>query len=94
MRLVYLDSAAADLRWFKQYYSEVFTEGRVKADQQFLATQKLLKANAFIGQVSEYSKEVREHQIPRTPFTVIYRVVEDRIEVLRVVDGRSDWRGR
>jgi hypothetical protein len=23
----------------------------------------------------------------------VYRVLEDRVEVLRVVDGRSDWRG-
>jgi plasmid stabilization system protein ParE len=93
MRLIYLKTAAADLRWFKHYYINVFPEGRMKADQQFLATQKLLKANPYIGQPSDFAEGTREHHVPRTPFAFVYRVVEDRVEVLRVVDGRSDWRG-
>lgn len=93
MKLVYLKTAIADLRWFKHYYMTVFPEGRLKADQQFSATQKLLKVNPYIGQPSELSETVREHPVPRTPFTCVYRVVGELIEVLRVVDGRSDWRG-
>lgn len=32
----------------------------------------------------------RRNGIPRTPFSVTYRVTGDRIEVLRVHDERSD----
>ena len=93
MKLVYLKTAIADLRWFKLYYMTVFPEGRVKADQAFLATQRLLKANPYIGPPSDFGETIREHPVPRTPFTFVYRVRGEQIEVLRVVDGRSDWRG-
>jgi plasmid stabilization system protein ParE len=93
MKLIYLKSAAPDLRWFKHYYMNVFPEGRVRADQQFMVTQNLLKANPYLGQPSDFAESAREHHLPRTPFTFVYRVRDDRIEVLRVVDGRSDWRG-
>ncbi len=93
MKLVYLKSAIADLRWFKHYYTTVFPEGRVKVDQALLTTQKLLKTNPSIGQPSDFGETIREHPVPRTPFAFVYRVHDEQIEVLRVVDGRSDWRG-
>ena len=36
---------------------------------------------------------VREFAIQRTPFSVIYRVIDDPIEVLRIRDRRGDRSG-
>ncbi len=91
MKIIYLASASPDLRWFKQYYMRVFPAGRENADKHFLATQTTLKNNPLIGHPSESVAGAREFSIARTPFSFIYRVQEDRIEVLRVIDNRSDW---
>lgn len=91
MRLLFLAQAKHDLRWFKRYYIDAFPEGRKKTDEQFLRAQQLLSANPHIGHLSEKVEGARELHIRRTPFTFIYRPFKDRIEILRVVDERSDW---
>ncbi|KGF68195.1 hypothetical protein LL06_17875 [Hoeflea sp. BAL378] len=93
MRLVFLASSAPDLRWFKTYYIRAFPEGKAMAEKRFLAVQHLLKANPHIGHPSQKVEGAREHHVARTPFTVIYRVMADRIEILRILDMRSDWAG-
>ena len=89
MKIVFLASSIPDLRWFKNYYTRVFPEGRAKADSQLLATKKTLAANPFAGQPCEGIERAREYHILRTPFTFIYHVRPDRIEVLRVLDMRG-----
>ena len=89
MRIVYLESAEADLHWFKRYYTQVFPEGRKKADAQFLHTQQLLRENPMMGHLVEDIRGVREHHVTRTPFSFVYRLQGDRIEVLRVMDKRA-----
>lgn len=91
MILVFLAKAKADLRWFKQYYTNVFPEGKTNADKQFLLIQKTLKTNPFIGYPSEAVENVREFPVHNTLFVFLYRVQESRIEILRVIDARSDW---
>jgi toxin ParE1/3/4 len=92
VRLVYLASAEADLRWFKLYYTRTFPEGRKMADAQFLHTQQLLRENPMMGHAIEEIPGVREHHVPRTPFSFVYRLRDDRIEVLRVQDKRAGKR--
>lgn len=82
-----------DLRWFKTYYIKAFPEGKATADKRFIAVQQLLKANPYIGHPSEKIEGAREHRVLRTPFNFLYRVLDDRIEILRVLDTRSDWNG-
>lgn len=89
MKIVYLASAKKDLRWFKQYYMQVFPQGREKADNHFLKTQQAIKENPKIGHPSERVATARELHIHRTPFTFIYRINGDYLEILRVLDGRS-----
>ena len=91
MNIVFLASAAPDLRWFQRYYMTVFPEGRRKADQQFQTLQKLLLTHPNIGERVEDFPNAREFPIQRTPFSVIYRVQGDRIEVLCVLDQRSGY---
>jgi toxin ParE1/3/4 len=89
MRLVFLPQSAQSLTWFRKYYEQVFPEGAIKAKTQFNAMKQVLLAHPFIGQQIE-GRESRIYHISRTPFSVIYRLREDRIEVLTVFDNRSD----
>jgi len=89
MRIVYLPSTRPDLLWFRQYYQVVFTEGDAQARVHFHAMQRLLISNPYIGRKVDGQQNVRELQIARTPFSVIYRVTTNQIEVLRVWDSRQ-----
>ena len=92
MNIVFLASTVADLRWFKRYYVSVSPEGKSKAVKQFLAILNLLKSNPRMGEYSTEHENVREYPVLQTPFTFVYRIREDRIEILRVADNRSNWR--
>lgn len=91
MKIVFLPSSKADLRWFKQYYINVFPEGRRNADQQYQALLRILKATPMAGRPAHGFASAREFPMQRTPFTVIYRVEADRIDILRVLDQRSAY---
>lgn len=89
MHIVYLESAADDLVWMRHYYEKVCPEGRIKAQKQFHATELLLSATPYIGHPT-HRKGVREFSIPKIPFSYIYRIQQDRIEVLRIWDERQE----
>ncbi len=89
MKIVYLRSAAQDITWFRGYYRSVFPAGRNKARDSLRSIQVLLAANPYIGHVSEAHKDVLEFHIKHTPFSLIYRVTETQIEVLRLWDERQ-----
>lgn len=89
MKVVFLTSAKPGLRWFKLYYTRVFPEGRDKANQQFAKMQKVLAAAPLIGKpVGKASS--RSYSVPRTPFSVIYRVAAGKVEILHVMDQRAE----
>lgn len=90
MKLVFLPSTRADLAWMRSYYTRVFPEGARRAAVQYARTRNLLRRNPLIGHVVEDIEDIREYSIPRMPFSFIYRVVDDRIEILRVWDQRGD----
>ena len=91
MKLVFLQSCTSDLVWMRRYYRSVFPQGSVLAQQQFIKTKNLIKTNPYIGEAIPEFEGAREFPVIRTPFSIIYRIHEGRIEVLRVVDNRSDW---
>ncbi len=43
MKLVFLASSIDDLRWFKQYYMNVFPEGKEKSQQAILSASESFK---------------------------------------------------
>ncbi|MGL5138650.1 MAG: type II toxin-antitoxin system RelE/ParE family toxin, partial [Beijerinckiaceae bacterium] len=67
--------------------SQVFPAGANNAAQHFMAVLKALMAHPNMGE--PVRNGVRRLPIPRTPFSIIYRIRADRIEVLRVRDQRS-----
>ena len=89
MKIVFLDTAIPDIQWFRFYYRSVFPDGSAKARAQLQAMQALLAANPYAGHPCDTGQPVRELTIPRTPFTLIYRVTATRIEILRLWDSRQ-----
>ena len=91
MKIVFLASSHNDLRWLKRYYVSVFPQGQTKADKQFLTTLSVLRQNPLVGHPSEMINGAREFLISPTPFSFLYRVTKEHIEIMRVIDGRSNW---
>jgi len=89
MKIVYLPSARDDLVWMRTYCTRVFPEGSARARAHFRSAQHMLAANPEIGRTTDVAT-VRELQVARTPFSIIYRINRGRIEVLRVWDGRAE----
>jgi plasmid stabilization system protein ParE len=89
MKIVFLETAAQDIAWFRFYYRSVFPEGAQRAGQHFKAVQATLAANPYAGHPSETGRPVRELSLPKTPFVLIYRVTPLQIEVLRLWDSRK-----
>jgi plasmid stabilization system protein ParE len=88
MRAVYLKRALRDLTWWRDYYENVFPEGKDNAYRQFEKTIGLLCGNPYLGHPTGRSR-LREFSIPRMPFTLIYRIDGDVLRIARVVDQRS-----
>ena len=88
MNIVFLPSTRKGLRWFRQYYMSVFAEGKMNADKQFLAMKRVLVTTPDAGRPI-VGTDCRISGVPRTPFSVIYRLVDDRVEVMYVYDQRA-----
>ena len=58
------------------------------ADRQFQSMKMVLLTTPEAGRAIG-SKNYRIYAIPRTPFSVIYRVVIDRVEIMYIHDQRS-----
>ena len=91
MKLKFLDSTVADLKWMRFYYRRVFPDGAVNAKQQYFKVSRAILENPLIGHASESISGAGEFHISRTPFSFLYRVAKDHIEIMRVIDGRSNW---
>lgn len=89
MKLVYLPCTVSDLQWMRAYYTSVFPDGLQKAQAQFRATETLLQQNPRIGKQTDFP-DVHELVITRTPLSVIYRLTDDQIQILRIWDNRAD----
>jgi len=93
MRIVFLASAQRDLAWFRKYYENVFPEGAAGARREYLRILSVLKDNPRIGRPAE-SDGNRELVVPRTPFLLLYRLANGRIEVIHLRDGRAAGQAR
>ena len=77
--------------WFRSYYSRVFPAGQGSAKTQLRRMIQLISEHPEIGHVPDDFSEALEHPISRTPFTMIYRVKDNEIQILRVLDQRSEY---
>lgn len=89
MQIVYLSSTKDDLLWLRHYYEKISPEGRQHTQKQFHAIESLLLTTPLIGHQSHYDENTLEFSIPKTPFSYIYRVKNNEIQILRIWDERQ-----
>lgn len=89
MRIAFLRSSGAGVKWFNRYYRVRFPEGASRAAARMQRALAILRDNPEIGHLTP-EPPLRQLTIPNTPFHLIYRVAADRIEILRVIDGRAN----
>lgn len=89
MNIVYLESCAKDLAWVRHYYANIFPLGKQNAAVQFRKVRAAILANPDIGVTVGFGENVREFHVVKTPFSYLYRIQTDCIEVLRIFDNRS-----
>lgn len=89
MQIVYLPSTRAGLAWLRRDYATVFPAGSARAKQRFHAMERVLRKYPQAG-YSTTVAGVRRLVIPRTPFSLVYRVTAERIEILDVRDDRRE----
>lgn len=97
MKLVWLGSARRDLENIRHYYSkEAGREVSARVLQKIVHSAKLLIDQPYLGQASAISDEIREWQVTKLPYLLPYRIVDDRIEILRVFHESqqqpTDWK--
>jgi toxin ParE1/3/4 len=91
MNVEWSDLAIVDLEAIDDYwmaYSEAAAEDvadKIERAAQFLTTMP--KAGPALRR-----EEVRKWRVGSTPYVLIYRVLAERIEVLRIHHGRQDWK--
>ena len=91
MKVIYLTQALRDMSWVRKYYNDVFPTGRSNARSRLRKTELLISKNPLVGHISESVTDAREFHISRTLFSFLYRVTKEHIEIMRVIDGRSNW---
>lgn len=91
MQIIFLAEAKTDLRWFNRYYTRVFPEGKTKADKQYRALLTLLRTQPKVGNSVDDLPGVFEYVITGIPFTALYRLKGETIEIMRIYDQRSGF---
>jgi len=89
MQIVYLESSLNDIEWMRFYYSNIFPAGKKQASTHVKRSEQIITNHPHIGQLFDAKKNVRELVIDKTPFSFLYRINEDRIEILRLWDQRG-----
>ena len=88
MQVKYLKSTIPDFRWWSLYYSKVFPQGRPAAGASYLNILNFLERNPYIAAPVE-ERDLRRLLIPNTPFMIVYRIRQNRLEIVRLWDSRQ-----
>lgn len=89
LKVVYLERAWLDLARFKIYYQKYFPEGAAKANA------RLMKCTGLMSNFPDMGRPIGKAQrrcfsIPDTPYTVLYQRTDNRLEIVRILDQRSE----
>jgi plasmid stabilization system protein ParE len=90
MQIIYLESSLDDIEWVRFYYRNIFPSGKKEVIRQIKTAEQLLSNYPDIGQSYDDNKNIKELVISRTPFTFIYRIKSEKIEILRLWDQRGN----
>lgn len=86
--VVFVGAAQLDLQWVRIYYAKYFPEGIGQASARLEKCWRRLAAFPKMGRVTGKLPR-RRFSVPNVPFTIVYRENEDIVEVLRILDQRS-----
>jgi toxin ParE1/3/4 len=89
LKITFLGRARQDLIWFKIYHEQYFPEGMAKANVRFKKSIQLLTNFPNMGRVVGRLPR-RCLAISNTPYTIVYRANENRLEIIRILDQRSE----
>ena len=89
MRIVFLPTTAPDFEWITEYYLSVFPEGGPNAYRRLDRALSNLSDNPRLGKAIAGSS-YRQYTVPRTPFSLIYRIGDEAIEIWHIWDQRSN----
>ncbi len=90
MKVFWLEKAAGDLEEAYEFIALDNLSAAAEEVDKILKTIKRLGENPAIGKAGRIPK-TRELVIAGTPYIVIYRVKDNRLEILRVFHGARQW---
>lgn len=90
MAVLWLEGAIDDLNEIVAYIAARNPAASAKVAAALYEAAAHLESHPRMGR-SGRLRGTRELVVARFSFIVVYRVRRDRVEVLRVIDGRRDW---
>ena len=91
MTLVWLPFASRDLASIAEYYEAAASAPLAsQVIQQIIRSASALIENPHLGRPSESVEGIHELHVPRLPYLLPYRVIDDRVEILRVFHEAQD----
>ena len=92
MRIRWLDAARTDLQEIGSYIARDRPGAAKEVVTRIRRAVGSLRANPAIGRPGVVLM-TRELILPNLPYFIVYRVHEDSVDILWIVDGRQDWPG-
>jgi addiction module RelE/StbE family toxin len=90
MEVLWLEGAITDLEEIYAYIAARNPSVAPRVAETLLDSAARLAAHPRLGRSGRIDG-TRELVVPRLPFVIVYRVLEQNVEVLRVIHGRRDW---
>lgn len=89
MKLEYLQTAQAGVRWFRGYYRKNPQLNLPKAVAALRVAELTLRENPMAGERFDDFDTVREYKIIATAFSLLYILADDRVLMIDLRDQRG-----
>lgn len=86
--------ADSDLFEYVDYIALDNPDAANKAIWDIYDNVELLGITPLLGRVSDRMEGARELKLAKYPLNAVYRVCEDRVEILRLMHNARNWRGQ
>lgn len=90
MKIAWTVSAGRDMRALRRYIAEHDPKAAESTALQILDALERLTVYPASGRAGR-KPDTRELVIPGSAYIVVYRVVGDRVQILRVLHGARQW---
>lgn len=87
MRLVWAEGAIGDLVQIRAYIAKHNPQAATEIALRLLEIAELLPVHPQMG-IQTTKEEVRRLVVPQSVYSLIYRIVDEDIEIIEVFDGR------